>query len=301
MSEPLPRTKISTGTAAALAPERMGLGIAYVLAGVTAMTIMDAAAKWLGAGYPIAEVVFFRNFFAIPPIAMLIWYGGGLASLHTTRLPGHALRAAFGLGAMFFFFTGLRYMPLAEAISLAFASPLFVTALSVPILKEQVGVRRWAAVIIGFLGVLIITRPGGDVLRIEALLILAAALSYALFLLATRRLARSESTSAIIFYSNGISLAVSALLLSFGWKTPAGTDFLIFAGLGLVGGCGSYFLVLAYRNAPAAVLAPFDYTTLILGTLLGWLIWHELPGAAVWLGAAVLVACGLYIIRRETR
>jgi len=299
MREPLPRAKISAG--AAVAPERLGVGIAFALAGVTAMTVMDAAAKWLGTGYPIVEIVFFRNFFSVPPIALLIWYGGGLASLRTARLPGHALRAGLGLGAMFFFFTGLRYLPLAEAISLAFAAPLFVTALSVPILKERVGPRRWAAVIVGFLGVLIITRPGGAVLRAEALLILAAALSYALFLLVTRRLARSESTSAMIFYTNAIALTVSAGLLPFGWSTPERTDFMIFAAMGLIGGCGSYFLVLAYRNAPAALLAPFDYTALILGTLLGWLIWRELPDAAVWLGAAVLVACGLYILRREAR
>ena len=272
-----------------------------MLAAVTAMTIMDAAAKWLGSGYPIVEVVFFRNFFALPPILILVWYGGGLASLRTQRLPSHALRAGLGLGAMFCFFTGLRYMPLAEAISLAFAAPLFVTALSVPILKEHVGVRRWAAVMVGFLGVLIITRPGGEVLRIEALLILAAALFYALFLLATRRLARSETTSAIIFYSNAISLLVSALLLPLGWETPANSDLLVFITMGLVGGCGSYFMVLAYRNAPAAVLAPFDYTTLILGTLLGWLIWRELPDTTVFLGAAVVIACGLYIVQRETR
>ncbi len=300
MSEGLPQAGISPGTVAAVVPERIGLGIAYVLAAMAAMTVMDAAAKWLGAGYPITEVVFFRNFFAIPPIAVLVWYGG-LASLRTRRLPGHALRAGFGLGAMFCFFTGLRYMPLAEAISIAFAAPLFVTALSGPILKEHVGPRRWAAVIVGFLGVLIITRPGGDVLRIEALLILAAALSYALFLLVTRHLARSESTSAIVFYTNGIALVVGALLLPFGWQAPTGEDLTIFIAMGLIGGCGSYFIAMAYRNAPASVLAPFDYTTLLVGTLLGWLIWRELPDATVFLGAAVVIACGLFIIRRETR
>ncbi len=297
MSEGLPQAGISPGAAATVAPERIGLGIAYVLAAMTAMTLMDAAAKWLGAGYPITQVVFLRNFFAIPPIAVLVWYGGGLASLRTRRLPSHALRASFGLAAMFCFFTGLRYMPLAEAISIAFAAPLFVTALSGPILKEHVGPRRWAAVIVGFVGVLIITRPGGDVLRIEALLILAAALSYALFLLVVH----TESTSAIIFYSNGISLGISAMLLPLGWQTPTGEDLVIFIAMGLVGGCGSYFIAMAYRNAPAAVLAPFDYTTLLLGTALGWLIWRELPDTMVWLGAAVVVACGLYIIRRETR
>jgi drug/metabolite transporter (DMT)-like permease len=293
-----------TGTpaaASAVPPDHIGQGIAFVLAGMAAMTVMDAAAKWLGAGYSIILVVFFRNFFAVPPIAALVWRGGGLASLRTQRPHGHAVRAAFGLGAMFFFFTGLRFMPLAEAISLAFAAPLFVTALSAPILKERVGPHRWAAVIVGFLGVLVIARPGAEMVRVEALLILAAALSYALFLLVTRHLARTETTSALIFHSNTISLAVAASLLPFGWQTPTGEDLLIFAMMGLVGGFGSYFIAMAYQRAPVAVLAPFDYTTLLLGALLGWLVWHELPAANVWLGAVILAACGLYIIRRETR
>ena len=282
-------------------PDRIGHGIAFVLAGVVAMTVMDAAAKWLGAGYSIILVVFFRNFFAVPPIAALVWRGGGLASLRTQRWGGHALRAAFSLGAMFCFFAGLRYLPLAEAISLAFAAPLFVTALSVPILKERVGAHRWAAVIVGFLGVLVITRPGAEVVRVEALLILAAALSYAFFILVTRHLARTETTSALIFHSNTMAMAVGGLLLPFGWQTPTGQDLLIFIVMGLVGGVGSYFLALAYQRAPVAVLAPFDYVTLPVGAVLGWLIWHELPDAGVWLGAAILVACGLYIMRRETR
>ena len=144
-------------------------------------------------------------------------------------------------------------------------------------------------------------RPGSDVLRIEALFILAAALSYALFLLTTRHLARSESTSAIVFYTTAIALSVSALILPLGWRTPTGMDLIIFIVMGLVGGCGSFCIAMAYRNAPAAVLAPFDYTTLPVGAVLGWLIWHELPDSMVWLGAAVVVACGLYIIRREAR
>jgi drug/metabolite transporter (DMT)-like permease len=296
MSERVQRTGREAGAAS---PDRIGQGIVYVVAAISALTVMDAAAKWLGTGYSIVEIVFFRNFFATLPIALLVWHGGGLTSLRTRRLPGHAVRAACALGSMFFFFTGLRYLPLAEAISLAFAAPLFVTALSVPILKERVGVRRWAAVIVGFLGVLVIARPGSDVLRVEALLILGAALCYALFLLVTRHMARTETTSALIFYSNTMAVAVASLLLPWGWRTPAGPDLLLFIAMGLIGGCGHYLMVQAYRRAPVAVLAPFVYTSLLLATLLGWLIWRELPDATVWLGAAIIVASGLFIIRRE--
>ena len=294
MSEP----KVWAGQA--MTQDRVGSGIASMLLAVAALSVMDAMAKWLAEGYPIAELVFFRNLFALPPVFFILWQQrGGFATLKPRWRLGHVIRAVFGLGAIFAFFTGLRYLPLAEAISIAFAAPLFVTALSVPILGERVGPRRWAAVVVGFLGVLIMTRPGAEAFRPEALYILAAALCYALAMLVTRRLARSDTTPAIMLSGICISLGVSGLALPFGWRTPLGLDFWLFVLLGLIGGIGMYFMTQAYRYAPAAVVAPFDYTALIWGTLIGWLVWHELPGAQVWLGAGVVVASGLYIIHRE--
>ena len=288
--------------AATLSPDRIGLGIAGVVAGMAAVSVMDALAKWLAEGYPIAELVFFRNLFALPPVFFILWQQrGGFATLKPRWRLGHVIRAVLGLGAIFAFFTGLRYLALAEAISIAFAAPLFVTALSVPILGERVGPRRWAAVLIGFLGVLVMTRPDAETFRPEALYILAAARCYALAMLVTRRLARSDTTPAIMLSSICISILLSGLALPFGWRTPLGVDFWLLALLGLVGGFGMYFMTQAYRYAPAAVIAPFDYTALVWGTLIGWLVWQELPGVNVWLGAAVVIASGLYIIHRETR
>jgi drug/metabolite transporter (DMT)-like permease len=281
------------------ARERIGLGIASMIVGVACMAVMDAFAKWLGAGYPIAEVVFFRGLFALPPILVLAWRGGA-AGLRAGWPLGHVLRAAFGLGAMFSFFYGLRFLPLAEAISIAFAAPLFVTALSVPVLGERVGWRRWGAVVIGFAGVLVMTRPGGAAFRVEALLIVAAALCYASAMLVTRRLARTDTTPAILLYGTLGTVLVSALLLPTGWRTPGLTDLGLFVAMGLVGGATMYFMTQAYRHAPAAVVAPFDYTALVWGALIGWVVWRELPDAYVWIGAAIVVASGLYIIHRET-
>ena len=281
--------------------DRIGLGIASMMVALAAMSAMDAMAKWLGQGYPIVEIVFFRNLFALVPILFIVWQGGGRPALRIVWGFGYLLRAAFGLVAIFTFFTGLRYLPLAEAIAIAFVAPLFVTALSVPILGERVGLRRWGAVIVGFIGVLVMTRPGAAAFQPAALLILAAALFYALAMLVTRRLARTDTTPSILLYTTGLSLVVSAALLPFGWRSPTGEDLLLFALLGLVAGTANYFTTQAYRYAPAAVIAPFDYTALIWGTIFGWLIWHELPGPHVWLGVAILVASGLYIIHRETR
>ncbi len=282
--------------------DRIGLGIVGILIGMFALSIMDALAKWLGEGYPIAELVFFRNLFALPPALFILWQQrGGRASLVLRWKTGHVLRAIFALGATYTFFLGLRYMPLADAISIAFAAPLLVTALSVPILGERVGLRRWVAVIAGFVGVLVMTRPGADTFRPEALYILAAVLCYALAMLVTRRLARSDTTPAIMLSSICISILLSGLALPFGWRTPVGLDFWLLALLGLVGGIGMYFMTQAYRYAPAAVIAPFDYTALLWGTLIGWLVWHELPDASVWFGAAIVIASSLYIVYRETR
>ena len=291
--------KSSTGPAPI--HDRVGHGILCMLAAITAMSMMDAIAKWLGAGYPIVELVFFRYLFALVPILFVVWQGGGLAALRFHWRLGHLLRGAFGLGAVFCFFMGLRYLPLAEAMSIGFAAPLFVTALSVPLLGERVGPRRWGAVAAGFLGVLVMTRPGAEAFRPEALFILAAALCYALAMLVTRRLARTDTTPAIMLANTAFSLVVSGLALPFGWRTPLGEDLLMFAAMGLIGGTGMYFMTQAYRYAPAAVVAPFDYTALLWGTLLGWLVWHELPGPNVWLGAVIVVASGLYIIHREAR
>lgn len=283
------------------AQERIGLGIAAMLAGMAAMSTMDAMAKWLGEGYPIGEIVFFRNLFALPVIGLIVMRGGGLASLRIGWPLGHVLRAGCGLAAMFTFFTGLRTLPLAEAISIGFAAPLFVTALSVPILGERVGVRRWSAVVVGFVGVLVMTRPGAAAFQPAALLILAAALFYALAMLITRRQARSDTTPAILFYGTALSLAASLLVLPFGWRAPDAADLPVFVAIGLVGGLGMAFMTQAYRHAPAAVVASFDYTALVWGVLIGWLVWRELPDAWVWLGAGIVIASGLYIIRRETR
>ena len=134
----------------------------------------------------------------------------------------------------------------------------------------------------------------------SVLLVLLAALGYALAMLVTRRLTRTDTNAAILFYSTVGSTLANGLLLPFFWQTPTVVDLGLFAGLGLIGGVGSFLMVLAYRHAPAAVMAPFDYTSLLWATLIGWLVWHELPDAPVWFGATIVVLSGLYIIHRET-
>jgi len=203
--------------------------------------------------------------------------------------------------AIYTFFWGLRFLPLAEAVALAFLAPLFVASLSVPLLGETVGPRRWAAVGVGFLGMLVMLRPGAEVFRWEALLPAAAAFGYALAMILTRRLSRQDSNAAIVFWGTLLGCLVSSLFLPFAWRTPPLADLGLLAMMGVVGSLSMYVLTVAYRAAPAAVVAPFEYSALLWGVLLGWLIWRELPDAWVWAGTAVIVAAGLYILHREQR
>lgn len=275
-------------------------GIVLALLGVSGFALMDAAAKHLSAGYPVGQIIFVRNLFALLPLLLLLWRDGGLAVMHS-RQPGlQVVRGLAIFGALVTFFLGLRYLGLAEATAIGFAAPLFITALSVPMLGERVGVHRWSAVLVGFAGVVIMLRPGGDSLQLAVLLPLAAAFFYGLAMNATRRLSRTDATPAIAIYGNLTALFLSLAMLPFGWVTPAGPDLWVFAAMGLIGGCSTYLLTLAYRFAAASVIAPFDYIALVWAVVLGWLIWRELPDLATWIGVAVLISSGLYILHRET-
>jgi drug/metabolite transporter (DMT)-like permease len=267
--------------------DRIGLGIAGVLIGMLAMSIMDALAKWLGEGYPIAELVFFRNLFALPPALFIIWQqSDGWTSLALRWKAGHVLRAILALGATFTFFLGLRYLPLAEAISIAFAAPLLVTALSVPILGERVGPRRWTAVIAGFIGVLVMTRPGAEAFRPEALYIVAAAFG-------AQRHHTGNHAQQHLHHGPAQQPGAAVRLAHARCRG--------FPALGAARPGRRHRHVFHDPGLPLRPGGGDDYTALLWGTLIGWLVWHELPGANVWLGAAIVIASSLYIVHRETR
>lgn len=282
--------------------ERIGFGIGCAVVGMLGMSIMDTCAKLLGEGYAISQVVLVRNAIgALAVFAFVALSGAGLASLKPRRYGLLTLRSLLNIGAAFLFFTGLRYLPLADAFAVVFAAPLFITALSVPVLGEHVGLRRWAAVVVGFLGVLMMVQPGTASFRIEALLPLAAALCYALSMLVGRRLTRDLSTAAIMFWPSLAAVLVTAVMMPAQWRSPELPDLGVFLLMGTIGTLGMSLITHGYRHAPAAVIAPFDYTVLVWGVLFGWLIWRDIPAPNVWAGAAILVASGLYILHRETR
>lgn len=276
-------------------------GIALMLVGIASFAVMDATIKWLTAGYPVPQVVALRSWFGLPILLLLALREGGLPALRTQRPLVHVGRFLLVLLLSLGFFWALSRMKLVDAIAIAFAAPIIITALSVPLLREAVGLRRWVAISVGFCGVLIMLRPGLGVFQWAALAAFGSAVVYALLMVTTRLLKSTESTAALMLYPQlGISLS-GVIMVCFFWVTPTPADLAVFALTGFFGSIGVMCVTLAFRLAPAAVIAPFEYTALLWATLLGYLLWGELPDAITLLGAAIVIASGLYIIYRETR
>lgn len=274
-------------------------GIAAMIAAAFLFSILNALVKILSARYPVTEIAFFRNAGALFPIAALVLAHGWRGAVATRHLTGHLCRATLGLGTMLLLFWACALLPLADATALWFSGPLFLTALSWPLLGERVDAARWGAVLVGFLGVLIMIRPSGDLLKAGTVVCLAASVGYGLTMTHVRRLSRTESAITIVFYFTVFSTILTALTLPFAWATPDWLDLGLLLLCGLVGGCAQMFLTHAYGAAPAAVIAPFSYTALVWSVLLGYGLWGEVPDTLLLLGAVVVAGSGLQIIRRE--
>ena len=214
-----------------------------------------------------------------------------------------ALRSG-AAGAALAFFYSFSVMALADAYAIAFASPLFMTALSVPLLRETVGWRRWTAVLVGFVGVMIMLRPGagvGSLVSAGALAALVGTFLFALSMVLVRRLVRGDSSLSVTVHTAIVAILVMTPLLPFSFVVPDAGDLLLLLSVGLVGGIGALILVDAFRHAPPSLLAPFEYSAMIWAVLFGWAIWSDLPDAWIISGGAVVVASGLYVLHRETR
>lgn len=277
-----------------------GKAAIYMLGAVTCLSAMDAGIKWLTADYSVPQVAFMRYVIGLVVALGIAWRMGGMGTLKTRRPGGHALRSALNLGTMLTFYYALRLMPLADTFAVGYAAPLFMTVLSVPLLKEKVGPRRWAAVGLGFLGVLVLLQPSGAGFNTGSMLALTSAFLYALTLITSRQLSATEASHTILFYYSVSVIVALGVTMPWNWTTPPWQDLWLVLLVGLAGSFGQFFLNQAFRYGEVSLLAPLDYTGMIWGVLFGFMLWDELPTAWVVIGAAIIALCSIYIVRRET-
>lgn len=282
------------------------LGIALQLGATFLFMLMGALIRYVGDRVPIGETVFARSFLALIPLFIIFAWRRELVSAFKMNRPLlHFTRAITGIGAMVLLFLGLTRLPLADSTAITFITPLFNVALAAIFLGEAVRLWRWSAVVVGFIGVVVMLSPHlgttewTSTASVGAILTLFGAFFTAAAMTQVRSLTKTETTASLVFSFQAIASVCGLLTLPWGWVWPAPADALALLGVGVFGGIAQILLTDSYRHAPAAVVAPFSYTAMIWAVVLGYLLFDELPGPVVLLGAAIVIAAGLFVIFRE--
>ncbi len=265
--------------------------------GVLMLVINDTAAKWLLTRYDPLQIAFVRSAMALPLVAAVTWWVGGASRFRSHRLRIHALRALLVVFATLAFFQSMRSLSLAEAASLLFTAPIIVAALVALFVNERVSTRRWASVLLGFAGVLIIVRPGMEAFRPGSIHAILAAFLYALIMLSARWIDTRDGFWTMTFQMTLFSALFGAVSLFGDWPDVQVSDVGLFAIMAVLGTGGAAFISQAFRMAPATLVAPLDYTALLWASLMGWLVWGTVPGWPVYAGALVIVASGIILLR----
>jgi len=295
---PLPEKKPAERTAPARA-DRPFRGIAMILASTVFLGASDVTAKYLSATLPSIEIAWIRFLVFALIMSPAMVPGSPLFALRSQRPGLQLLRGTALLFSSLFFISGLRFLPIAEASATGFVSPLFVTALSIFFLGESVGVRRWLATAVGLIGVLIILRPGSSAFHPAAIFPIVSALAWACTMIMTRMLSGKEHVITTMTYSSIAGVCILSALVPFVWVAPSWHDILFGIFIGIASTAGQWIVVLAFRYADASVLAPFQYTQLLWVSILGFVIFGELPDVWTVTGAVFIVASGLYTAHRE--
>ncbi len=279
--------------------EHVPLAILYMIGATLVFAGSSAASKWLVATYPVGEVLFTRTAVALATLALFILPRSGLIVFRTQRLNHHVMRSVSQAFSQTFLLIAFSLMPLAAASAINFSAPLFATLVSALLLKEAVGLTRWTVLLVGFLGVLIVTSPGAETFQIGALFALGNAVLYGSVTAAVRGMTATESAATLTLYQLTLLTGIFALFLPFGWVTPTPADagWIIFNGL--ANAVGQYWWTRALQLAPASAVTPFFYLSLVWASILGFAIWGEVPTVSLVIGSAVVVASGLFLLWRE--
>lgn len=304
----------------ALAPQNNTAGVLSVIAGSFCFSVNDMGVKLLSGDYALHQLVLMRGVVALAvALVLLVPLDGGFAVLRTRRPGAHLLRGILIVVSNACYFLALVTLPLADVLAIFFVAPLLITALSVPLLGEKVGMRRWASVAVGLVGVVVMVRPGDETFRPEALLPLVSALAYSVTSLVTRRIGGTERASAMALYiqlafilvSGAFGLALGdgrlageggatlAFLLR-GWAMPSGADLAVITLIGVVSACGSWLVAQGYRICEAGLAAPFEYSALPLAVFWGAAVFGDWPATTAWAGMVLIVGSGLYMLWRES-
>lgn len=295
-------------------------GVSFLVLAMLILSLQGIAVKWIGGEYSIMEIVMFRSFIALP-ITIILYRLEGQRGLPTTQQ--HKLEYVRGFFLFLSYttaFMGLAALPLAEIASIRNSVPLVITFLSVLMLGEKVGPRRWFSLAVGFMGVLLIVRPGSANFNLGSIFVLISVLFYALNVILTSKLQTTDSSATMAYYSSLVYLVAAFVLsplailvgempnahpsiafLFRAWAMPTLLDWGIMSGLGLVWVGGMYFIARAYSTAPTSVVAPFEYTTLLINVMWDFLLWHEIPTWITWAGAFLTIFSGMYVLYRERR
>lgn len=275
-------------------------GILCMLAAVATFSVMDVSMKRLVEAYPPMQVTFLRGLASLPFLLAAAAYFGHWRDLIPRRWSLHVVRGALSVATLWFFVYAVGRLSLADTYAIFMSAPLLITALSVPMLGEHVGWRRWLAVVIGLAGVILVLRPTGSSLAtIGGLAALAAAVGYALNVITIRILSTSDTSAATVLWSLLLLTVMSGVLALPGWIALRWEHWAWIFALGLTGAAGQHFITEAFRRAPAPVIAPLEYTALAWGVLFDWLLWTTVPSARMLGGAALIIASGLYVIHRD--
>ena len=276
------------------------LGILLMTLGMLSLSINDITYKNLTMNFPVWEAVFFRALSG-SIISLFLVYRSGIISIKTKKPVRHFVRAFSAVGCVVLYIFGIKYLLLSENIAIAHSAPIIAALLAVPILGEKIGINRILAIIIGFIGVMIIVKPGTDLFQLKSLLPIGSALFMAAVYLSTRSLMNTESSTSIVFYYSFALLFTSILFFPSDFLIPDTLNLLLAMSLGVMGSLGHYFMSQAAKNADVAVTSPFEYTSFIFVGIMGYLFFHEIPSKSVVLGGILIIISGVYVAYRERK
>ena len=277
--------------------------VAFFIASIGLIALVDAICKAYTDELHAVQLVwgYFVGIVLTVSVYFVLAGARPAALVATNRIPMQFVRPGCLVASITFLFVGLTYLPIAEATAIGFTAPLFITMLSVPILKERVGLHRWAAVVIGLLGVLIVVRPGGGLWHWASLMVLIGTVFFSLFQIVTRILAMTEKPDTTLFYTSIGGMFWISLTVPFFWLPPTGEHWIIFLLTGAMGALAHLCMIAAFNRGEASLLAPFNYTKMIWSVALGYVMFDTVPGANTWIGTTVIVAAGGYVLYRVGR